>query len=230
MNPIDQAFLNAYAKKKSVPRPQERSAPTEQVRPLGEQTADKRSFAHVPTQPAKPPQPHFEMGAMNTPSKRSPSIVVPTDAVPSVSLKAGRDSISPNEPTIRIRLDHASETKTRFPVPHVALQPLNVTSGPVEKVSEVQRRTLTSYLQKSRDSVAALRKRCPRRSHPQPIPLLQRVGQRQEILRLRFIESIQHTRSIRPWRVQNQTFLGVNSVPSEQLNRRQILNRRPLEP
>ncbi len=155
MNPIDQAFLNAYAKKKSVPRPQERSAPTEQVRPLGEQTADKRSFAHVPTQPAKPPQPHFEMGAMNTPSKRSPSIVVPTDAVPSVSLKAGRDSISPNEPTIRIRLDHASETKTRFPVPHVALQPLNVTSGPVEKVSEVQRRTLTSYLQKSRDSVAA---------------------------------------------------------------------------
>jgi Mrp family chromosome partitioning ATPase len=155
MNPIDQAFLNAYAKKKPVPA-QQPSTSAEHVRPLGEQTGNKQVYAHVPKQPALPPQPHFEVATMAAtlnpaPTRRSPSIVVPTGEGPTISPRSSESSALPNGSRIRIRIDQPTVKDSRVSVPHVSIPTGQAATQSVPPASGGERRTLSSYLQKSRE-------------------------------------------------------------------------------
>ncbi len=160
MNPIDQAFLNAYAKKKSA-QPQKPSASAEQVRPLVEKTGDRRVYAHLPPKSVAPPPPHFETATLATtshaiPTRRSPSIIVPTGEGPSVLVNTNGASALPKEPTIRIRVDQPSDSSSRLPVPHVSMPVVPVATHSESPSLEGERRTLSSYLQKSRESIESV--------------------------------------------------------------------------
>lgn len=152
MNPVDKAFMNAYAKKRPT-QPAAPAAPIQTSRPIVDPTGSRALRIDTPsaaTHPAQPP--HVETSGVAPQSlsgvQRSPSIVVPrTEAKLDNSAEAQAHRI-------RLRIDQANAAAV-VPAPKAKVAVPPAAPLPAVEAAPVQRRTLTSYLQQARQTPAA---------------------------------------------------------------------------